>query len=217
MSVWSVTPEERRRWKLFNGKQHDPATRGRKSGVPYFRKNSARVLGPDDYFPLGPHMGKTLRQVPPDYLAWVDAQPWAREWHLWEPVRSYIERYILPSPEDYPDFQEPHSSPVLFVSAFGPAPADAGHCFEQGMSKLHTLPGWEDALHTFANYLGLRESWYQRRRVLPPHYRLTHAKHQRVLDLGVQLCSPRALAGHASTWADYYNSRRQPAEESTTP
>jgi hypothetical protein len=130
MSVIDFSLEDRRRWKLFNGKQRDPTHAFKSAGVPYFRRGKDRVLGPDDFMPVGPHAGKQLRAVPVDYLHWVDAQPWASHWIPWAAVRDFMSRYILDSSESQPTSMPDH---VIFVSG-NALTADARH-----LDELHTF------------------------------------------------------------------------------
>lgn len=205
--VWSESPEERRRWKLFNGKQEDPTQKFKRSGTPYFRRGRDRVLMPDDFMPIGHHAGKHLRAVPPEYLLWVDTQAWSKQWTPWEPVHDYIERFILSDPETAVAIEVPQHS-VLFVDKLRIHETKI-QCFKAGSAHLHTLPGHEDLLHAFVvGALHLSRDWYQPGRL--PHYDLTVGKHAQALRLGVVLIEDQQLIAHKDAWLQFFRSKPQP-------
>lgn len=134
MSVIDFSPEDRRRWKLFNGKQPDPTTAFKTAGVPYFRRGKNRVLGPDDFMPVGPHAGKQLRAVPVDYLHWVNSQPWASTWAPWAAVSDYLSRHVVDASDAMPSFSD--MPPLIWI---------------QCMTLTTPDPRYIDHLHTFAS------------------------------------------------------------------
>lgn len=204
MSVWTETPEERRRWHLFNGRQIDPTRAPKRHGRAYFRRGAMGVLMPDDFMPVGEHASKHLRAVPVDYLLWVNAQPWARDWPQWQPVADYIARFITEGAETPPTV-EPPAGPVVFVDPLQRFPG-AAPIFRDGSAHLHTLPGHEDLLHAFAvGGLRLRRDWYLTRPA--PHYDLTKAKHARALDLGAVQIDRRQMGEHVRTWHEFFRTK----------
>lgn len=47
------------------------------------------MLTDDCKFPFGLHKGKRMKDVPSEYLDWMDGQPWS---HKWPEVVDYIDR-----------------------------------------------------------------------------------------------------------------------------
>lgn len=199
---------DRRRFRLFNGPQPDPTRQGKRSDVPYFRKGHGRILGPDDFMPVGEHAGKHLRAVPPEFLLWVDQQPWSTTWAPWEAVHSYIERYILSDPETAAGIALP-VGPVIFVDSLRQWPTSIP-CFKAGSAHLHTLPGFEDFLHAFAvGALHLKTAWFQHEPGKLPHYDLTVSKHASALQHGAQIITDTQLIEHRTQWRTHFQTSRQ--------
>lgn len=212
----SFSDDDRRRWRLFNGKQHDPTKRPGAAGVPYFaRRNRERILRPDDFMPVGEYAGsrsrpgKHMRAVPLDYLLWVDAQSWSQFWPGWGPVHDFIENYVLPDPETSGKVVLP-TGPLFFTDRLRQWPTRI-KCFQAGSSHLHCLPGYEEFLHALVvGGLHLSRDWYQPGAL--PHYDLTVTKHHQSLLFGAQIISDEQLIDNKNTWLTYF--RTQPTPES---
>lgn len=193
---------DHRRHRLFNGPQIDPARRAAKAGIPHYgSRNRARILRPDDFIPVGPHAGKHLRAIAPDYLLWVNAQPWSKCWVQWQPIADYINNYLVEASDS--DLQISKSPPlqVLFTDRLQIWPTER-KCFRDGSSHLHCLPGWEDYLHTFAlGALALDPRWYQNK--LVPHYDLTKRKHQLALECGAIEIPDTQMRDHTALWKQF--------------
>jgi hypothetical protein len=198
--------DDQRRHRLFNGRQIDPTRRAAQAGIPHYgTRNRSRVLMPDDFIPVGPHAGKHLRAIPPDYLLWVNAQPWSKCWVQWQPVADYISRFLLEGSDSDPSSSYSssysYSNPVIFVDRLQIWPTER-KCFRDGSSHLHCLPGWEDYLHTFAlGALALDPRWYQNK--LLPHYDLTVRKHKLALECGVIEIPDTQMRDHTRLWKQF--------------
>ena len=183
---------DRRRFRTFNGPQRDPSLAGKASGTPYFRRGHGRILGPDDFMPVGEHAGKHLRAVPPEFLLWVDQQPWSKHWAPWEAVHSYIERYILPDPETASAIALP-VGPIIFVTEAG---------------LLHTLPGFEDMLHAFAVGASNFKTLLYQSKSIPPHYPLPPSKQTLSLRHGATQIDRATFHQHKTQWQTHFQTRR---------
>lgn len=197
MNPHDLTPGElhdrdRRRWRTFNGPQRDPTRAGKASDTPYFRRGHDRLLGPDSFMPVGEHAGKHLRACPPDYLLWVDTQPWSQTWTPWAPVHDYIQRYILPDPETAAAIALP-PDPIIYLTEAG---------------LLHTLPGHEDLLHAFAvGAINFKTLLYQKG--TPPHYPLPPSKTALALRHGAHPIDRETFHQHKGQWMTYFQTSRQ--------
>jgi hypothetical protein len=199
--------EDDRRHRLFNGRQRDPTRQGKKTDTPYFRKGHGRVLMPDSFMPVGEHAGKHLRAVPTEYLLWVDAQPWSRQWTPWQPVHDFIERFITPDPETANTADLP-TGPIIFLAPAHNLPASIND-----PSFLHCLPGNEDLLHTFAiGAINFKTALYIRRPF--PHYPLPPSKTRLALQNGAHPITPAALRDNQAQWRIYFQTNRQFVPES---
>lgn len=153
---WSESKEERRKFRFWNTAPPDARRDARKHGGAHFDRVMHAVLMPDSPMPVGPHAEKTMRQVPVDYLAWVQAQPWAAAWVPWRPVADYLDRHPVGPDPDCP----PH---VVYVSQMQACtPTSEWTWPEHALLTCHPdidLHG--DKFHTFAQgALGLRPAWY---------------------------------------------------------
>lgn len=179
---------DHKKFSFWNTAPPDELAQAKKRGGVY-RRN--KPLMPDSPFPVGEHLGKTMRQVPPAFLRWVDAQPWADAWEIWQPVRNYLDRFPLP---------EPKGEPVrvgLYVD-----PAAAG-LFKGGACCLHvTHEDHLPHLHAFADgALHLRREWFRpASQSSPPHYLLTPAQQETALGHGVELIDRRTMMNHVWLW-----------------
>ena len=137
------------------GPPADPIATAAKFGGVHYNRSLGTVLTPTSHMPHGPHLGKIMAEVPTDYLAWVNAQAWAKHWPRWQPIADYLSRHPL--------------HPV--TRAINPGP----HCLRLIGQRLACVPGYEDRLQTFAHgALDLGPSHYQpTQRLKPPHYVLT--------------------------------------------
>jgi len=218
MSSWSLSPEQRRKEKFWRTPVPDPTRRPAQAGVPYHARRSitrdgTRVLMPDDFMPIGPHAGKHLRAVPPDYLLWVNQQPWSRDWHHWQPVAHFIENYITCDPDTSESIHVP-TGPLIFVDPVQVWPTQIA-CFKNGTSHLHTLPGYLDYLQTFAlGALRLRPDWFQNKET--PHFDLTIAKHQQAISLGAVEIPRQKMLEHIALWRQFRDSRPKPTPDPST-
>lgn len=218
MSVWSSTCRERRRERFWRTAPPDPTAQAKKRGTPYHARRSVtaaggRVLMPDDFMPLGPHAGKQLRAVPPDYLLWVNQQPWSKAWHHWQPLADYIERFILSDPDTSEAIHIP-TGPLMYVDPVQVWPTQI-RCFKNGSSHLHTLPGYLDYLQTFAlGALWLQPEWCQNKET--PHYDLTIAKHQQAIRLGAVEISRQQMVEHMRLWRQFRDSTPKPTADPST-
>ena len=191
MSTLNFSPEDRRKFRLFNGPQHDPTRLAASAGVPYYRPGKGRVLMPDDFMPVGPHAGKHLRAVPPDYILWVNAQPWAATWAHWQPVADYLSRFLTTDP-DAQDGLHPAAGPKIYLTALRGITAE-----------LHCLPGDNDYLHTFAEgalHLDRSHFWNNPQYAEYPHYRLAAKKHDTALGHGAELIDAPTRLAHIRQW-----------------
>lgn len=171
----------------------DPTQLPAAAEVPYFRPGHQRVLMPDDFMPVGEHARKHLRAVPPAYLHWVNAQPWAQDWYLWQPVADYLTRFPLPS-------DLPPTPTIIFVSPLDPCTPTQAWPWPS-IATLHTLPGYEDRLHAFAlGALGLQRRWYQRYYGQLPHYELHEVGQARALGHGADLATRAQVSDHLRQW-----------------
>lgn len=208
MSQWSQSNDQLRKERFWRTPPPDPTRRAARAGVPYYRTGKGRVLMPDDFMPVGPHARKHLRAVPNDYLLWVNAQPWSKCWVQWQPVADYISRFLIDASDAGPstvNHGQPSPTPVIFVDRLRVWPT-AIKCFKAGSAHLHTLPGWEDYLHTFAmGALALDPRWYQTGAL--PHYDVTVRKHALALELGVQQIPDRQLIAHKEQWLQFFRTK----------
>lgn len=200
--------EDRRRFRLFNGRQIDPTAAARRGLGNYFRPGHDRILMPDDFMPCGEHAGKHLRAVPPDYLLWVDAQPWSAHWDAWLPVKDYLTRFNQ-------ERRTTNQEPLFYVDPLQKWPTKI-RCFKDGSSHLHTLPGWEDYLHAFVvGALKLSRDYYQPGQL--PHYDLTVGKHHHALKWNcVQQIDKHQLITHRDQWLQFYRSKPQMSPDPST-
>lgn len=203
---------DHRKHRFWNSKPADPTAPSRRGHGAYFRPGHNRVLGPDSFMPIGEHAGKHMRAVPIDYLLWVHAQPWAKQWDSWQPVTAYLENYVLPDHETsntLPDLPTPtfYLAPPLKVS---PSPS------LKVFSILHCLPGHEDLLHAFAvGGLNLSRDWYQPGAL--PHYDLSKARHEHALRLGAVLIEDDQIIAHKGTWIEFFRSKPKMTDLPTPP
>ena len=179
--------------RFWNTAPVNPLAEAKKRGLAY---TSRRPLMPESAFPFGEHLGKTMRQVPQDYLRWIDAQPWASTWRLWLPVRDYLERFPLPAA----------ASPLLEVSlCVSPIAVDpnARGVFKDGACRLYApQDDHQPFLHAFAlGALDLRPDWLRHADdTAPPHYLLSLERQNMALEAGAVLVSRREADEHAWHW-----------------
>ena len=160
---------DRKRHKFWNTAPTDGRARANKAGVGYFPRG--RALMPPSPMPIGEHAGKTMRQVPLDYLAWVNTQPWSQQWSDWQPIADYLERFPLPEKS----LEAATETRLVFVEPLCPSVVCADWRFPQ-MSRLTGSPGAETCLHAFAvGALALSRSWFRERQRGEPcgHYQLS--------------------------------------------
>jgi hypothetical protein len=176
---WAASKEELRREKFWNTAPTDHRREARKHGGAHFDRVLHTTLMPDSPMPVGPHAEKTMRQTPPDYLAWVNSQRWAASWTPWGPVADYLTRFPIEHAEAHVWPQ--HIAFVTQLQACAPTQDWPGH--EHALLTCHP-DRWlhEDKFHTFAQgALNLRPKWYDRDRQA---YRLTAQRRQKAIDCG---------------------------------
>jgi hypothetical protein len=159
MSQFSDLNEPTAREAFYmQGAPRDPVMAMKQVGGTHYNAALGTKLMPTSQMSVGEHMGKIMSQVPRQYLAWVNAQPWAAHWHQWAPVADYLTRYPV-SDVDLIDVPE-H---VILVSPG---------------KRLCGCPGHEDKLHAFARgAMNLRQNRFQPRvKFQPPHYPLVNAQ-----------------------------------------
>ena len=179
--------KDRERHHFWTTAPVNPLALAKKSGTPYL---TGKPLMPESPMPVGEHVGKTMRQVPAEYLRWVNAQPWAAEWRHWAPVADYLERFPLP------EEVKASSRVVLFVDTLTPCATSPAWRFPAFCRLYATREADEPLLHAFAlGALGLQKEWYQRPGPLP-HYRLSEAGQCRALGLGAELADQAMAARH---------------------
>lgn len=182
--------DDRNRFHFWNTAPADPLALAKKAGTVY---HNGRPLMPESAMPVGEHLGKTMRQVPRDYLRWVDAQPWAAQWPAWERVRDYLTRF--PETAGAGALET-----VIFVDVLTPCTPSPAWRWPQ-VCHLHCLPGHEDRLHAFAlGALGLPREWARMSHGGMPHYDLNESKQDRALGCGAELCDRRQMGLHIQLW-----------------
>lgn len=163
----------------------DPVALAKKAGVPHYNRALGRALMPQSHMPIGAHAGKIMAEVPADYLAWVQAQPWAADWPAWAPITDYLTRH----PHTTDNTAWPNQ--VIFVSpliAVAPTPEWRWDSY----SQLTALRDHEDKLHAFAvGALAMSHRWaLPATRELPLHYRLSPARRIKAIALGAYELQP---------------------------
>jgi len=177
------TDDERRKRLFFESAPPDPTQQAKKAGMGHFNRSLHDVLMPQSAMPIGPHTGMLMERVPADYLAWVQAQPWAAHWHPWHPVADYLARF--PNQEQGTRNKE-HLWPshIVFVSPMQAcAPSKDWHHPQHALLTCHPDTFLhEDKYHTFAlGALGLRPVWYDAKLKA---YRLTAQKRWQAIQAG---------------------------------
>lgn len=173
------TPEQHARRLFWNTAPADPIAQARQHGRAHFNRSLGKALMPQSHMPIGPHAGKIMAQVPADYLAWVQAQPWAIRWPEWAPVADYLARHPLTTENTAWPAQ------ILFVSPLI-ATAPTPDWKWDTTSQLTALRGHEDKLHTFA--LGALQlsprCAIPASKDAPLHYRLSPSRRHRAIQYG---------------------------------
>lgn len=196
--------------RFWNTAPVNPLAEAKKRGLAY---TSRRPLMPESAFPFGEHLGKTMRQVPHDYLRWIDAQPWASTWRLWLPVRDYLERFPLPSADGVmengsdgkpttPPLHHSMSEVLICVSPIAVDPNARG-VFKDGACRLYApQEAHQPFLHAFAQgALDLRPDWLRHADdTAPPHYLLSPERQNRAIEAGAVLVTRRQADEHAWHW-----------------
>jgi hypothetical protein len=178
--------DDRRRHRFWNTAPANPLALAKKSGTPYL---TGKALMPDSPMPVGEHVGKVMRQVPDDYLRWVNAQPWSADWRHWAPVADYLLRFPLP------DSLSSRSAPCLYVDTLTACDPTPQWRFSSFCRLYCTREDWEPMLHALAlGALGIQKQWYQRGGLA--HYRLSEAGQERALGAGVELADRAMTAKH---------------------
>lgn len=179
MSIWTRTTREQRREHFWRTAPVDPVALAKDAGVSHFNRALGRALMPQSHMPIGTHAGKIMAEVPADYLAWVQAQPWAASWPAWAPVADYLDRHPLTTENTgWPQY-------VVFASpliATPPSPEWRWDTFAQ----LTGLRDHEDKLHAFAvGALNMSHRWaIPATKDEPLHYRLSPKRRFTAISLG---------------------------------
>lgn len=175
---WQPDGDQRRRERFWNTAPPDPVKLAKQAGMPHYNRPLGQVLMPQSSMPIGPHAGKIMSEVPAEWLAWVNTQPWSANWHHWQPVRDYIERHPIGimDPADLTQPDPVHIWPtggVIYVTELYDCPPTEDWKWPQ-FAELTCHRDHEDKLHAFAEgALGLRPVWFQARAGERRHYRLT--------------------------------------------
>lgn len=159
-----------RKFRFWNTAPPDPVSLAKKASVPHYNRALGQVLMPQSHMPIGPHAGKIMSEVPADYLAWGQDQPWAAAWAQWQPVADYLLRF----PVDAAAHERPAT--LFFVSPMIACVPDDRYRWAS-YAQLTCLPGHEDKMHTLAQGLLRFPQRYayapDRATQTPLHYRLT--------------------------------------------
>lgn len=185
MSVWTRTFDENRRERFWLTAPTDPMAQARKHGHAHFNRALGKVLMPQSHMPIGEHRDKIMAEVPADYLAWVQAQPWAQQWPDWAPVADYLARHPL-------TLENTAWPPTIcFVSPPIACPPTETWKWDT-YCQLTALRGHEDKLHAFAQgALRLRRDWAIHATAGEPlHYRLSLARRHMAIQLGAFALEP---------------------------
>lgn len=190
--------------RFWNTAPVDPLREAKKRGLAY---TTARPLMPDSPFPFGEHLGKTMRQVPADFLRWVDAQPWAATWRAWQPVRDYLQRFPVGTPcvasvNDREASDAAQRVPTIYVSPIAVDPGARG-IFKDGAARLYVAhEAHLEHLRCFAaGALDLRADWLRPAdATAPPHYLITPARQEHALGMGAELVTRRQVDEHTCHW-----------------
>lgn len=201
MSQW--TPTDKQAWKerWERTRPVDPIARSKAHGIPHYNQVLHTVLMPQSAMPIGPHAGKIMERVPADYLAWVDAQPWAATWPHWGPVHDYLTRFPAETELTGADLH----APIIFLGPLQPMPNIPWN----SAAILHTLPGHEDKLLTFASgVLTFLPEWLKRRSPMP-HFLVSPHKFEVAIKHLAHLIDRRQLRDHADDWDTAHQHRPQ--------
>lgn len=96
---------------------------------------------------------------------------------------------------------------TVFVSPLRSVRAGKGR---RESCRLFTLPGWIPDLHSFAEVLDLRRSWFTDQ-VTMPHYLLTRLRRRRAVALGAVEIEDFELMGIIGNWRAAMNTSREKA------
>lgn len=194
---------DRDKHRFWNTAPVNPLAEAKKRGLDYGRPG--RALMPESPFPLfGPHLSKTMRQVPAEFLRWVEAQPWAASWPKWAPVRDYLQRFPLPEASTVnAEAEKSVRAPVIYVSTVEVHPGARG-VFKHGAARLYVMH--EDLrAHLLAFAGGALNLWPDWLRgadaTAPPHFLLTPERQEQALGAGADLVTRREMDRHAWLWS----------------
>lgn len=189
---------DREKHRFWNTAPVNPLDLAKASGTPFL---TGKPLMPESPMPVGEHVGKTMRQVPVDYLRWVNAQPWAATWRHWAPVADYLTRFPLAegsagrSARSDSEADKSVRAPILFVDTLTPCAPSPAWRFDSCCRLYAPNAAHEPLLHAFAlGALGLEKRWFQRGGL--PHYRLSEAGQERALGAGAELADRAMAAQH---------------------
>jgi len=196
---------DREKHRFWNTAPVDPLALAKASGTPYL---TGKPLMPESPMPVGEHVGKTMRQVPVEYLRWVNAQPWAKTWRHWAPVADYLERFPEVVSSSKSQFSSSESAELetsnlklgtaplcLFVDTLTPCVPSPAWRWASYCRLYVADAAQESLLHAFAlGALGLEKRWYQRGAL--PHYRLHESGQERALGHGAELADRAMAAQH---------------------
>jgi hypothetical protein len=184
---WSTLSKSQQAREDFylSGAPVDPIALHQKHGGAHYNRSLGTTLMPTSHMSCGPHMEKLMSAVPLAYLAWVNAQPWAKSWHQWAPVAHYLDRYPISRL-----YLQNLPQPLITLSPAG---------------RLSCPPEHEDKLQTFAKaVLNLDPSAYiPQHRLTPPHYHLTPAQALIATRQGAHPLSVSETARFLRRWEDH--------------
>ena len=186
---WQPSNKAARKDRFWNTSPPNVTEQARQAGRAHFNRSLHAVLMPQSVMPIGPHTGKLMERVPPDYLAWVQAQPWAADWHPWHPVADYLTRFPTENSEPRTENNEWPSHICTVTPMQACAPTQDWTYPEHALLRCHR-DTWlhEDKYHTFAlGALGLRPPWFDPKLQA---YRLTAQKRHRAIQLGAGELAP---------------------------
>ena len=184
---WSTLSKSQQAREEFylSGPPLDPIALHQQHGGTHYNRALHTALMPTSHMSVGPHMGKIMTAVPLAYLAWVNAQPWAKTWHQWAPVADYLSRHAISS-----TYLQNLPHPLITLSPAG---------------RLSCPPEHEDKLQTFAKaVVNLDPAAYiPQHRLTPPHYHLTPAQALLATRHGAHPLSAAETARFLRRWEDH--------------
>lgn len=197
---WSLSTAAQAREEFWLTAPADPMQQAQQAGALHLNKSLRACLMPQSAMPIGPHTGKLMERMPADYLAWVQAQPWAAQWHAWQPVADYLTRFPLNQEPGTKNQAQEWPSHIAFVSPMQAcAPSAEWHWPQHALLTCHPDTYLhEDKFHTFAlGALGLRPVWYDKKLRA---YRITGKRRDLALRHGAAAISAAPAVSAGTRW-----------------